>query len=218
MQSFSLRAKELLPSLLLTLISIIQALALEVLWSSITSREDLWAATETSVITWLQIAAVFQVIVLIWVYYAHLVMRLRWIPQLQDSIIPFAFGVGEFALAALLGPQSLHLWLYGLAAIFGFAQWATMSTFATARGDPENDWFFSAFPQSRLIQHGPGAVTVGVFLLLGGLVQSVGASGLLGFVAVGTANVVVVLQLLLQRIYWRRSLRLDIEAGKEDAA
>jgi hypothetical protein len=69
-----------------------------------------------------------------------------------------------------------------------------------------------------LIQHGPGAVTVGVFLLLGGLVQSVGASGLLGFVAAGTANVVVVLQLLLQRIYWRRSLRLDIEAGKEDAA
>ena len=96
MQSFSLRAKELLPSLLLTLISIIQALALEVLWSSITSREDLWAATETSVITWLQIAAVFQVIVLIWVYYAHLVMRLRWIPQLQDSIIPFAGKICNF--------------------------------------------------------------------------------------------------------------------------
>ena len=106
MQSLSLRAKDLLPSLLLTLTSIIQALALEVLWSSIASREDLWAANESSFIVWLQIAAVFQAIVLVWVYYTHMVMRLRWIPQLQDSIIPFAFGVGEFTLATLLGPES----------------------------------------------------------------------------------------------------------------
>jgi hypothetical protein len=124
-------------------------------------------ATTTSVITWLQIAAVFQSIVRVWVYYARLVMRLCWIPQFQDSITPFAFGVGEFALATQLGPESLHLWLYGLAAIFGFAQWATMSTFATARADPENYWFFSAFPQSRLVRYGPIAVTIGIFPPLG---------------------------------------------------
>lgn len=209
MQSLSSRSKELLPSVLLTLSSIVQALALEVLWSSVTSRADLWAGTRSSVVTWLQAAAVFQAIVLVWIFYAHLVMRFRWVPQLRDSILPFALGVGEFALAATLGPESLHVWLYGLAVVFAFAQWGTMSTFATAREDPENEWFFSAFPESPLIRHGPAAATVGVFLLLGVLVHSAGASGWLGVASGVVANIVIALQLLLQRIYWKRSLLLD---------
>jgi hypothetical protein len=69
-----------------------------------------------------------------------------------------------------------------------------------------------------LIQHGPAAVTVGIFLLPGGLIQKSGASGFRGFVSAVAANLVIALQLLLQRIYWRRSLRLDIEAGQECAA
>jgi hypothetical protein len=81
MQSLSLRSKELLPSVLLTLSSIIQALALEVLWSSITSRDDLWTATTTSFITWLQVAAVFQTIVLVWVLYALCVLNIRPVPH-----------------------------------------------------------------------------------------------------------------------------------------
>ena len=89
-----------------------------------------------------------------------------------------------------------------------------MSTFAAARADPENEWFFSSFPQRRLIQYGPAAVTVGIFLLLGALVQSTDGSGFLGFISVAVVNLVVALWLLLQRIYWRRSLRLDIEVNR----
>lgn len=209
------RSKELLPSVLLTLTSIIQALALEVLWSSTSSSAQLWTWSRPAAIGWLQVSVVFQTIVLVWLFYAHLVMRFRWVPEVRDSIVPFLLGLGQFALAQMLSPELLHLWFYLLAAIFAFAQWATMTTFATARRDRENDWFFSRFPTSAWVRYGPSAGTVGAFLILGLAVHSAGPSGTLALIGTAIANVFVVLQLLLQRFYWKRSLELAAVSGLE---
>ena len=188
-------------------------LALEVLWSSVTSKAHLWDFTHAAVISWLQVMVVFQSIVLVWLFYAHLVLRFRWVPEIRDSVVPFLFGLGEFTLAEMLSPEHLHVWFYVLAAIFGFAQWATMTTFAAARKDRENDWFFSRFPESVWIRYGPPVVTVGSFLSLGALIHVIGASGILALVSVVIANLIVVGQLFLQRFYWNRSLALASSDG-----
>ena len=54
------QAKEMFPNIHLTLISIIQALALEVLWSAVNEREHLWAWNAAALTGWLQAAAVFE--------------------------------------------------------------------------------------------------------------------------------------------------------------
>jgi hypothetical protein len=207
------RAKDMLPSVLLTLASIIQALALEVLWNRAMTAEHLWHEGPDLWIGWLQVAAMMQLIVLVWVFYAHQVLRLSWVPSLRDSVFPFALGVGEFTLCAMLSPEQLHRWFYVLAALFVFAQFAVYSTFARAEKEPENAWFFEDFPTGVWIRHGPGAITVALFVGLGLLVGAFGPTGAAALSAVLVANVVMALQLLLQRIYWNRSLAIDPDAA-----
>ena len=80
------RAKEHFPAVLLTLLSIVQALALELLWSHLQKADHLFALSAVNVTLWLQIVATFFGIVLIWVVYASNVMRFRWVPATSDSV------------------------------------------------------------------------------------------------------------------------------------
>ena len=97
MRSMQQRAKALMPSMLLTLLSIIQALALELLWSRLTASEHLWRFDWVALLGWLQMSAVLLGIIEIWLMYTSLVLRLRWTPSTRDSVIPFVIGLLEFA-------------------------------------------------------------------------------------------------------------------------
>lgn len=65
MKTIRNRARDRLPSVLLTLLSIVQALALEFLWSHISEAEYPFEPSWIAAISWLQIAASFNGIVLI---------------------------------------------------------------------------------------------------------------------------------------------------------
>jgi hypothetical protein len=202
------RAKELLPSVLLTLASIIQALSLEVLWSSASDAPHLWSGGPAAVAGWLQVAAVFQTILLIWVYYAHLIMRFRWVPTLRDSLVPFGLGIVQFVLAELLRPDRRHLWCYTLAGLFVFAAWASVAIFRSAQRDPDNDWYFAVVKDSQAARFGPAVLSVGGLLALGVLLQGRGSGGNFGIAAMALANAILLGQIALQRYYWNRSLSL----------
>jgi len=73
------RAKEQLPQVLLTLMSIIQALALEFLWDDVRVAER--ALRWDAVSTWLQIVADMLGIVQVWLLYTTATMRVRWTPS-----------------------------------------------------------------------------------------------------------------------------------------
>jgi hypothetical protein len=95
MDSIRNRAKKRFPTVLLTLLSIVQALALEFLWGHSRHRPELYEATSGALIGWLQIAATLNVIILIWLAYASMVMRFRWTPTTADSVWPFNGGQGR---------------------------------------------------------------------------------------------------------------------------
>ena len=67
------RPRELLPGVLLTLLSVVQALVLETLWSTVQESSVLFAGGLPAWIGWLQVAAVFQGIVIIWLFYISIV-------------------------------------------------------------------------------------------------------------------------------------------------
>ena len=142
MESMRSRAKSHLPHVLLTLLSIIQALALELFWSEVQTLEVLFIASWPAIVTWIQVSATFLGILVIWVVYATTVMRFSWVPGISDSVVPFFVGLLQFVLIESLGTVSAGSWFISLAVIFAMMHGESHLIMRRARRDPDNDEFF----------------------------------------------------------------------------
>lgn len=162
------RAKDQLPAVLLTLLSIVQALALELLWGYLTEEPALYQPTWDAVVGWTQIVATFIGLVLIWLIYATNVMRLRWVPTTRDTMFPFLVGVLEFVLVALLGTGNAGPWFLIMGFIYLTMTWVSHLSFVSARLDGENAEFFSAMRRAVWRDFLPSGVVIGFNALCGG--------------------------------------------------
>lgn len=135
---------------LLTLLSIVQALALEFLWVFVRENSFLFGMSWLAALTWVQLSTAFLGLVLIWIVYANHVMRLRWMPTTIDSIYPFAIGLLEFMLIELLGPGLIGAWLICYATIFALMVWISHRTMHNARRDGHNAAFFEGLEPAEL--------------------------------------------------------------------
>lgn len=136
------RTKEYFPTVLLTLLSIVQAIALELLWGKIVSNESLYQIDIAALIGWMQVTATLLGIMLIWVVYAGNVMRFRWVPNVADSAYPFLVGILEFWLVECLGPGKIGFWFLAMGGTFGLMTWVSQITMRRSRFDPDNKQFF----------------------------------------------------------------------------
>ena len=158
METMQTRATELFPSVQLTVLSMIQALALELLWSRVRESAYLWTWGWEARLGWTQVAAMLLGFLVVWLFFISVVLRFRWLPAIQDSVIPFGIGLLEFALIDLMGPDSLAPWLYALAVIFAASTWASHTIFRRARRDPANREFFASLPPATLFASWPWPV------------------------------------------------------------
>jgi hypothetical protein len=200
------RAKDNLPAVLLTLLSIVQALAIELMWEHLRQHDYLYTWSYVALISWLQICTSLLVVLLIWLVYTSLVMRFRWVPTTSDSTFPFLVGILEFTLIATLGPDMLGQWFLVLAMLFGAMSWVSQLILKRARLDAENDTFFAGHaPLTRQDLYLPfvtiaGLTAAGISLWLSAdqkwlaLIMLLGAAGLITY------------QLWLNDFYWRRSM------------
>ena len=76
MESIRNRARENLPSVLLTLLSIVQAIALETLWEHTIHRQEIFEVSLTATLGWLQITVSLLIIILVWLVYVGLVKHI----------------------------------------------------------------------------------------------------------------------------------------------
>lgn len=200
------RAKEHLPTVLLTLLSIVQALALELLWSHVREANYIFEPSWIAVISWTQIAASFLGIILIWFVYVSSVMHFRWVPTTGDSVYPFFIGLLEFTLIETLGPDDMGLWFICMALIFGLMTWVGQMTMRRARLDGENDAFFRALEPAELRDFYPviaiccGLALAGVYLLISG------ANGMLALLALIATNCLLAWHFYRAAIFWERSV------------
>ena len=190
------------PSVLLTLLSIIQALALELLWGHLVDRPHLRVLSWSSILEWTQIATMFLGILQIWLFYASLVMRFRWLPSQRDSILPFVIGILEFTLIELLGPGSFGPWFFTLALIFAVSIRESLGVFRRARQDPTNSEFFESMEPTtfRDLVHAIG--TVGGLALIGLVLQLSGNQGWPALVGLLLAGAALAYQIVLSQRYW----------------
>ena len=191
---------------LLTLLSIVQALALELLWSHVRDSEYLFELTPQSMLSWIQIAVTFLGLILIWVVYASSAMRFRWVPTTSDSVYPFFIGVLEFTGVEVLGPDERGLWLVAMAAIFGTMVRVSHKTMQRARQDPDNAVFFSRLEPASIRDFIPHIAIVTAFVMAGIYVQFNQDEVLLTWIAVLATAALLVWQLIVAAGYWVRSV------------
>jgi hypothetical protein len=206
METMRDRATEMLPSVLLTVLSIVQALALELLWTRIRESPYLWISGWDALLGWTQVAAMLLGFLVVWLFFVSVVMRFRWLPSIQDSVVPFGIGILEFSLIDLMGPDSLGLWLYALALIFAVSTWASHTIFRRARQHPANREFFESMSPATLRDFAPSIGAIAGIGLLGLVLQVSGNQGWLALVAVLIAIAALAYQIDLTRRYWKRSI------------
>ena len=168
MENIRNRAVEQFPTVLITLLSIVQALALEFLWDHLHSRPDLFQWSFNAFLGWLQIAATLNGIILIWLSYASMVMRFRWLPSTLDSVLPFFVGLIEFLMIDLMGPDRLGQWLIVLAVVFATMIFGSHYVFRRARLDPANSEFFDRFAPAEIRDFLAHGTVIGFLILSGG--------------------------------------------------
>ena len=175
------RAKDKFPMVLLTLLSIVQALALEFLWDHARHRTDLLEWSVAVIPGWLQIAATLDVIILIWLMYAGMLMRFRWTPTTMDSTIPFIVGLIQFLMIDIMGAEHFALWVVVVGLTFGTVVVVNHRAMKRARLDVANREFFDQFLPATLRDFVPQIIVVVALLVAG---SWIGFSGEQGWFAV----------------------------------
>ena len=208
MERIRSQAKEMFPSVYLTLLSMIQALALEALWSAVNERSHLWEGGPGTVSAWLQVTATAQTIFFVWIAFTLLVIRLRWAVSVWDSAIPFVLGFAQFALVALIAPGRMHLWFFVASATAAFGVWGNYALTREALREPENVEVIAAYGRTgHLAAYGPLVAWVLYGLLAGGLVRAFGEAGRLGVALTAIANVLAFGLILWVADSWRIASR-----------
>ena len=184
------RAQELLPQVLLTLLSLIQAIALEGLWSRASGSPHLQigeVGALAAVAGWLQVVAIICGILLIWLIYTSLVIRLTWVPTTRDSIFPYGIGLLEFAAIESLGPEHAVRWALLMGVIFLFVTWASVDIATRAMRERGED-------RSALRGIGWLALAVGAHLALAGGLAIFGGYGAFAVFAYAMVTAMLLVQ------------------------
>lgn len=212
MQETRSRARDLSPSLVVTLLSIVQAIALETLVSSVRETSFLWMGDLRAAVGWMQVAIAFQGIIVLWVAYVGLVVRFVWIPRIRDMVIPFVLGIFQFVLASALEPEWLVWWLLLLALLMVIGTITNSSIFLAASKLEENREHFAVLSKLSPGIYGfwslysPLMIFVALILSSALLVSIYGATTRIALVALFLTNLVLVVQFMQIRFYWNRAL------------
>jgi hypothetical protein len=213
METMRNRATDLFPSVLLTVLSMIQALALELLWTRLRESSYLWTPGWDALLGWAQAAAMVLGFLLVWLFYVSFVMRFRWLPSIQDSVVPFGIGILEFSLIDLMGPESLGPWFYAFALIYAVSTWANHTIFRRARQDPANRDFFELVQPATLRDFVPALVAIAGIGFFGVVLHASGSRGWLALVAILATMAALAYQIHVIRRYWESSVSLPVSTS-----
>lgn len=147
--------------------SIIQAIALETLWSKTVEGGGFDVLTLLIVIGWMQSIATLLVIIMVWMTYVGLLMRFVWTPSLLDTVLPFPVGILQFALIEFAVAQHFGYWVFCLGLLTLLVTFITQRYFRKARLDPKNEDFFKAVSPATIRDVLPEIVYAIIALAIG---------------------------------------------------
>lgn len=203
----SRRAKANFPTVLLTLLSIVQAFALELLWSHITEQTHLYDMSFIAILGWVQIVATLLGILLIWLIYSDLVLRFSWVPTTTDALFPFLVGILEFAQISALGAETIGIWFTILGVLFAAMSWISQATMKRARLDSDNIDFFNDVDPAGWSDHLVSIIPVIVLLIIGAGLWQTNNQGWFALITLVFAAVLLAYQIRMNHLYTQRAYR-----------
>ena len=209
------RAINNFPMVLLTLLSIVQALAFELLWAQVHEHHELYQWSMTAVIGWFQVIAMLLGIILVWISYATNVMRFRWVPSTVDSLFPFLVGILQFVMIDNLGIARIALWLLLMALLFAGMNWISHHHMKRARMNPDNDEFFANRSPATLRDFHAIMVVVGSMCVASLVLWLNDTSAVLYGCCIALALAVIVKQVFVANAFWQMSMSLDSETNQD---
>jgi hypothetical protein len=206
MQEKLKRAKDILPSIIVTVLSMIQAMALELYWTKIQSSEFLWLGGWDAIVGWIQLVVMLLGIIQIWLMYVSTILRFSWLPSMQDTVTPFAIGLLEFSMIHLMGPDTLGVWFLVLAMTFSISVWAAHMIHRQARKDSDNHYFFENIAPAGWRDFKSTFVVIAVLVVLGVTLWIRGEVGILAMAGLLFAAAAIMHQLHISYQFWMHSL------------
>ncbi len=201
------RVKFNVPAVVLTLLGIVQAFALELLWTFAVAEDALVMFNIEGLFLGLQSLSIFLAILGVWLVYASAVTRFVWVPSFLELVLPFWVGLIQFLLIELMGAKDFPIWLLLTAILFATLHWIGQTTMLKARRDPENASFFDRTSPAT------GRDFLSVYVITFGMLLAGGLAWALDFslaVKVGVMFAIVAVlcgQLRQMGIWWTRSVR-----------
>ncbi len=209
MESIRNRAVEQFPTVLITLLSIVQALALEFLWDHVHHRPDLFELSLASTLGWVQIAASLIGLILIWLSYASMVMRFRWVPSTIDSVLPFFIGLVQFLMIDLMGPDRIGQWLLVLAVVFTTMIVGSHHVYRRARKEVSNKEFFDRYAPASTRDFLPHAAIIAFLVLSGGWLWINDAGIWIELSIITAALIMLLVESRNAAYFWNQSMGID---------
>src|SRR5262245_10586291 len=130
-------AKRLFPTITLTLVSIVQALALQALLQGALDPLANHGEGAAFALRMFQVVGVFLMLVIVWHEYVLGVVRFRYVIGLQDSLIPFVLGFAELGVIEATYNAPLETWFLWQALALAVGVWIYWHQTWRARHDPE---------------------------------------------------------------------------------
>ncbi len=161
------RVRSNVPAVVLTLLGIIQALALEQLWTHVLHSDVLYVLNWQTLTTWTQIFTTLIAIILVWLVYAVNVTRFRWLPTVYEFILPFWVGFIQLLVIQALATTAIGFWFILMGVLFGTMIWIAQTTLRKARLDGGNASFFATIPPATWSDFLPALTIIGLILTFG---------------------------------------------------
>ena len=203
------RAKSNFPMVLLTLLSIVQALAFELLWNAVHEHPDFYEWSWVAFNAWVRVSVTLIGIIIIWSSYAANVMRFRWVPSTSDTFFPFFIGIVQFVLIDYLGSEDVAIWLLLVGVLFAVIAWSGHHDMRRARQDLENAEFFNMIGRASRRDLLTALVIVAAFCLSSLIVWLTVPDGWLAGAAGLFALGLMIYQVTLFHGFWELSMSLE---------
>lgn len=194
---------------MLTLLSIVQAFALELMWTHINEHAYLYEFSFIAVLGWLQIVATLLGILLIWLIYSDLVLRLSWVPTTTDAVFPFLVGILEFIQIGVLGPTTIGPWFALLAVLFSAMAWISQATMKRARLDYDNADFFENVDPASWQDHLATIIPVATLLIIGISIWLLDNQGWFALTTLVLAIILLAYQIRMNHVFTQRSYQRE---------
>lgn len=191
------------PAMYITLVSVVQAIALEALAARAIAVAPGFDLQGTAALVWLEILLFGQTVFYVWISYTLLVTLAQWVLRVFDFAAAFAVGVMQFVAIEFIGMDSVVGFLVVVGLGFVMGGWISHSNIGAAARSAGNEDVIGILPRGRLTFL---LVAVGLLAGMGVLMSRLGAGAWpIAFILFG-CNAILLIAQLQWFAWWRRAL------------